>query len=161
MKFYLHFISQLLPHYWCRVAALLSQTSRDHRCGRVTWQVLSPCWSSRLAGAHERNAFGPPLWSSRLAGTQKRRRVQWHCLWAPTPEPSKEGYRPKNRHPERKGKTASCRPRASRSSSHGRDVGSALSGLRFLALPVGRSGWLVLVPRCSWLLSRPFVCFFL
>ena len=71
LKFYLHFISPLLPHYWCRVAALLSQTSRDQRCGRVTWQVLPPCWSSRLAGAHERNAFGPPLWSSCQAGTRK------------------------------------------------------------------------------------------
>ena len=71
LKFYLNFISPLLPHYWCRVAALLSQTSRDHRCGRVTWQVLPACWSSHLAGAHERNAFGPPLWSSCQAGTRK------------------------------------------------------------------------------------------
>ena len=142
----------LLPHYWCRVAALLSQTSRDHRCGRVTWQVLPPCWSSRLAGAHERN--GTPL-DHRCGRVAKlaleRRRVQWHCPWAPTPEPSKEGHRPKNRHSERKGKAVSCRPRASRSSSQGRDVGSALSGLRLLTLPVGRSGWPVLIPCRSWL----------
>ena len=104
MKFYLHFISPLLPHYWCRVAALLSQTSRDHRCGRVTWQVLPPCWSSRLAGAHERHAFGPPLWSSCQAGTRKAEGsvalpsgVQQRCPRAPTPEPGK-GRRPKNRH---------------------------------------------------------------
>ena len=43
------------------------------------------------------NLSRPPLWSSRLAGTQKRRRVQWHCPRAPTPEPGK-GRRPKNRH---------------------------------------------------------------
>ena len=43
--------------------------------------------------------------SSRLAGTRKAEgsaalpsRVQWHCPRAPTPEPSKEGHRPKDRH---------------------------------------------------------------
>ena len=80
-----------------------------------------------------------------------------HCPRAPTLEPSKEGHRPKNRHSERKDKVVSCRPRASRSSSQGRDVGSALPGLRFLALPVGRSGWLVLVPCRSSLF--PLVLF--
>ena len=74
-----------------------------------------------------------------------------HCPRAPTLEPSKEGHRPKNRHPQRKGKVVSCRPRASRSSSQGRGVGSALPGLRLLALPVGRSGWPVLIPCRSWL----------
>ena len=84
LKFYLHFISPLLPHYWCRIAALLSQTSRDHRCGRVTWQVLMR---------------GTPL-DHRCGRVAKlaleRRRVQWHCPRAPTPEPGK-GHRPKNR----------------------------------------------------------------
>ena len=85
LKFYLHFISPLVPHYWCRVAALLYQTSRDHRCGRVTWQGLTR---------------GTPL-DHRCGRVAKlaleRRRVQWHCPRAPTPEPGK-GHRPKNRH---------------------------------------------------------------
>ena len=54
--------SPLTPHYWCRVASLLSQTSRDHNCGRVTWQVLMrgkplttvvdelPSWHSKGGG---------------------------------------------------------------------------------------------------------------
>ena len=51
LKFYLHFISPLLPHYWCRVGATLPNLSRpplwsshpgrcSHRAGRVTWQGL-------------------------------------------------------------------------------------------------------------------------
>ena len=48
-------------------------TPFDHRCGRVAWQ-----------------------------GLKKRRRVQWHCPRAPTPEPSKEGHRPKNRQSQRR-----------------------------------------------------------
>ena len=58
-----------------------------------------------------------------------------------------KGHRPKNRHPQkRKGKLVFSRPLAPRSSSQGSDVGFALSGLRHLAVPVGRSGWPVLVP---------------
>ena len=76
--------SPLTPHYWCRVAALLSQTSRDHSCGRVTWQVL-------MRGTPLDHRCG------RVAQLAlERRRVQWHCPRAPTPEPGK-GHRPKNR----------------------------------------------------------------
>ena len=59
--------SPLTPHYWCRVAALLSQTSRDHSCGRVTPQV------------HTR---GTPLDHSCGRVAQRaleRRRVQQRC----------------------------------------------------------------------------------
>ena len=63
-----------------------------------------PSWSSHLAGAHERHAFGPQLWSSCQAGTRKAEGsaalpsgVQQRCPRAPTPEPGK-GRRPKNRH---------------------------------------------------------------
>ena len=121
----------------------LPNLSRDHRCGRVAWQGLMR---------------GTPLCHrcGRVAKLAlERRRVQQRSTRA-TPELG-EGRRPKNRHSERKSKAVSCRPRASRSSSQGRDVGSALSGLRFLALPVGRSGWLVLVPCRSWLF--PLVLF--
>ena len=79
----------LTPHYWCRVAALLSQTSRDHSCGRVTWQVLMR---------------GTPLDHScgRVAKLAlERRRVQQRCPRAPTPEPGK-GRRPKNRQSQRR-----------------------------------------------------------
>ena len=69
-----------------------------------------------------------------------------HCPRAPKDRAS-EGHRPKNRHPQkRKGKLVFCRPRASRSSSHGRDVGLALPGLRLLLVPVGGSGCWLLVP---------------
>ena len=97
LKFYLHFISLLTPHYWCRVAALLSQNlSRpplwskspvrcSHRAGRVTWQGLMR---------------GTPL-DHRCGRVAKlaleRRRVQWHWSRAPTPEPGK-GRRPENQH---------------------------------------------------------------
>ena len=61
-------------------------------------------WSSHLAGAHERHAFGPQLWTSCPAGTRKAEGsaalpsgVQQRCPRAPTPEPGK-GRRPKNRH---------------------------------------------------------------
>ena len=129
------------------VAPLLVQSSG------VTLPNLSrpPLWSSHLAGAHERNAFGPPLWSSCQAGTRKAEGSLALPLGADPRTEQKKGHRPKNRHSERKGKAVSCRPRASRSSSQGRDVGSAVSGLLFLVLPVGRSGWLVLVPCRSWL----------
>ena len=70
--------SPLTPHYWCREAALLSQTSRDHSCGRVAWQVLTR---------------GTPL-NHRCGRVAKlaleRRRVQQRCLRAPTPEPGKQ-----------------------------------------------------------------------
>ena len=89
LTFYLHFISPLTPHYWCRVAALLSQTSRDHSCGRVTRQVLMR---------------GKPL-DHRCGRVAKlaleRRRVQQRCPRAPTPEPG-EGRRPKNRQSQRR-----------------------------------------------------------
>ena len=56
LKFYLHFISPLLPHYWCRVAALLSQTSRDHRCGLHYWckvaALLSQTSRDHRCGLH-------------------------------------------------------------------------------------------------------------
>ena len=96
LKFYLHFISPLLPHHWCRVAALLSKPLEttvvvespgrcSHRAGRVTWQGLMR---------------GTPL-DHRCGRVAKpaleRRRVQWHCPRAPTLEPGK-GHRPKNRH---------------------------------------------------------------
>ena len=57
----------------------------SHRAGRVTWQGL---------------IRGTPL-DHRCGRVAKlaleRRRVQWHCPRAPTPEPGK-GHRPKNRH---------------------------------------------------------------
>ena len=59
-----------------------------------------PLWSGHLAGAHERQAFDQ-AGRVALAGTQKRRRVQWHCPRAPTPEPGK-GRRPKNRQSQRR-----------------------------------------------------------
>ena len=59
-----------------------------------------PSWSSHLAGAHERHAFGPQLWTSCPAGTRKAEGsaalpsgVQQRCPRAPTPEPDK-GRRP-------------------------------------------------------------------
>ena len=65
-------------------------------------------WSSHLAGAHERHAFGPQLWLSCPAGTRKAggsaalpSRVQQRCPRAPTPEPGK-GRRPKNRQSQRR-----------------------------------------------------------
>ena len=74
----------------------------SHRCGRVAWQGLK----------------------------KKRRRVQWHCPRAPTPEPSKEGHRPKNRH-----------------SSKAKSVSALVSCL----LPVFLAGSLPLrVPVCFW-----------
>ena len=70
-------------------------------------------WSSHLAGAHERHAFGPQLWTSCPAGTRKAEGsaalpsgVQQRCPRAPTPEPGK-GRRPKNRH-SKKGETCFC-----------------------------------------------------
>ena len=39
---------------------------------------------------------------------------------------------------------------------NGRDVGSALPGLRFVSVPVGRSDWRVLVSCRSWLLPGSF-----
>ena len=75
--------SPLTPHYWCRVAALLSQTSRDHSCGRVTWQVLTR---------------GTPLNHSCGRVAQRaleRRRVQQRC---PRGFSSAAlGHRPQNR----------------------------------------------------------------
>ena len=75
--------SPLTPHYWCRVAALLSQTSRDHSCGRVTWQVLMR---------------GTPL-DHRCGRVAKlaleRRRVQWHCPRGCSS--AALGHRPQNR----------------------------------------------------------------
>ena len=59
-----------------------------------------PLWSSHLAGAHERHAFDHRC--GRVAQLAlERRRVQWHCPRAPTPEPGK-GRRPKNRHSQRR-----------------------------------------------------------
>ena len=65
-------------------------------------------WSSHVAGAHERHAFGPLLWLSCQAGTRKAEgsaalpsRVQQRCPRAPSPEPCK-GRRPKNRHSKRR-----------------------------------------------------------
>ena len=81
--------SPLTPHYWCRVAALLSQTSRDHSCGRVTWQVL-------MRGKAFDHRCGRV---AKLA--LERRRVQQRCPRAPTPEPGK-GRRPKNRQSQRR-----------------------------------------------------------
>ena len=79
--------------YRSRRAALLCETNVvvespgrcSHRAGRVTWQGLMR---------------GTPL-DHRCGRVAKlaleRRRVQWHCPRAPTPEPGK-GRRPKNRH---------------------------------------------------------------
>ena len=87
-----------------------------------------------------------------------------HCPRAPTLEPSSKQRAPTQEPAasERKSKVVSCQPRASRSSSQGRDVGLALSGLRFLALPVGRSGWPVLVPcpLSHLVVSLVVPCFF-
>ena len=98
-----------------------------------------------------------------LSGTQQAE-GSVHCPRAPTLEPSSKQRAPTQEPAPsaRKSKVVSCRPRASHSSSQGRDVGLALSGLRFLALPVGRSGWPVLVPCPLSLLVVSLVvpCFF-
>ena len=81
-----------MPHYWCRVAALLSQTSRDHRCGQVTLAGLPPLWSTHLASAHERN--GPPLWSSRGRDSKKA-----EGSWLPSGTDPRTGQRAPTQEP--------------------------------------------------------------
>ena len=108
--------------------------------------VLIP-WGQAPVGAYEWNACDSSRGLGLQSGTQQAE-GSVHCPRAPTLEPSSKRRAPTQEPApsERKSKVVSCRPRASHSSSQGRDVGLALSGLRFLALPVGRSGWPVLVP---------------
>ena len=88
--------SPLTPHYWCRVAALLSQTSRDHSCGRVTWQVLTRGTPlNRSCGRVAQRALERRRAAALPSGVQQR------CPRAPTPEPGK-GRRPKNRQSQKR-----------------------------------------------------------
>ena len=88
---------EVLPAlYLSVVAPLLVQSSS------ATLPNLSrpQSWSSHLASAHERQAFDHRC--GRVAKLAlERRRVQWHCPRAPTPEPGK-GHQTKNRQSQRR-----------------------------------------------------------
>ena len=86
LKFYLHFVSPLLP-------PLLVQSS-----GATLPNLSRPqLWSSHLAGAHERHAFEPQLWTSCQAGTQKGGGFSGTAL-GHRPQNRAKGRRPKNRY---------------------------------------------------------------
>ena len=64
--------SAFLPPWFSEASRLLTCSGTATHEQRSSAKPLNrPSWSSHLAGAHERNAFGPPLWTSCQAGTRK------------------------------------------------------------------------------------------
>ena len=83
-----------------RSGAPLPNLSKD-QAGRATWQVL-------MRGTPFDHRRGRVAWQG-----LRRRRVQWYCPRAPTPEPSsKNGQRPKNRYSKKTERKSSSLPTA-------------------------------------------------
>ena len=107
-----------------------------------------PSGGQAPVGAYERNLSGPPVQrSSYQSGLKRGTLVTPVGVESPVGDSTGGGF---------------CALPSGADSSQGRDVGLKMSGLRFLALPVGRSGWPVLVPCPLSLLVVSLVvsCFF-